>query len=161
MWYAALYVISVVVVNLAFSIIPPMQLPGGVMWPPVSLIVGFTFVIRDYAQRSIGHKVIPAMLLGGAISWLMADPMVAYASVCAFLTGEFFDWLVYTFTGKPFSQRILISSAVSTPIDTVVFLSIIGMFSLPTVLVMTASKMLGAFIVFLIARRREAEMLEA
>ncbi len=156
-WYAALYVLSVVAVNLAFDAAPPLTLPTGDLWPPASLVVGFIFVIRDYAQRAIGHWVLPAMLLGGALSWFMADPYVAYASVCAFLTGEFLDWAVYSFTGRPFSQRILLSSAISTPVDSVVFLTIMGMFSVPSVLIMTSSKMVGAIAIFWLARRREAD----
>lgn len=155
MKYALLYVASVVAVNYAFDLVPAFPLPGGDFWSPVSLVVGFVFVIRDYAQREIGHKVLPAMLLGGFLSWLMAGPTVALASVCAFLTGELLDWAVYTFTGRPFSQRILLSSAISTPVDSAVFLSMVGMFSLSSVLVMTASKMLGACIVFWMARQRE------
>lgn len=155
MKYAVLYVFTVVLVNYAFDIVPLLSLPGGEMWSPVALVVGFIFVIRDYAQREIGHFVLPAMLLGGLISWLMASPAIALASVCAFLTGELVDWAVYTFTGRPFSQRVLLSSALSTPLDSIVFLSLVGLFSVPSVLVMTLSKMVGAVIVFCLARRRE------
>ena len=155
MRYVFLYVFTVVLVNFAFDKVPLLTLPGGELWSPVALVVGFVFVIRDYAQRDIGHYVLPAMFLGGFISWLMASPTVALASVCAFLTGEFVDWAVYTITGKPFSQRMLFSSALSTPLDSIVFLSMIDLFSMPSVIVMTLSKMIGSVIVFYIARRRE------
>ena len=157
MRYALLYIFTVVLVNILFSIIPLVTLPGGEQWPPVALVVGFIFVIRDYAQREIGHYILPAMLVGGVLSWFMADPVVAVASVCAFLTGEFLDWAVYTFTGRPFSQRVLLSSMISTPVDSAVFLLLMGYFSIPTVLLMTASKMVGAVIVFYMARYRERE----
>lgn len=156
MKFASLYVLTVVLVNFAFDKVPLLSLPGGEMWSPVSLIVGFTFVIRDYAQREIGHYVLLAMLTGGVISGLMASPAIALASVCAFLTGELVDWAVYTFTGRPFSQRVLLSSALSTPLDTVVFLGMIGLFSVPSLIMMTLSKMVGAIIVYNIARRRES-----
>lgn len=155
MKYAVLYVFTVVLVNYAFDIVPLLPLPGGEFWSPVALIVGFVFVIRDYAQREIGHMVLPAMLLGGVISWLMASPAIALASVCAFLTGELMDWSVYTFTRRPFSQRVLLSSALSTPLDSAVFLSMVGLFSFSSVLMMTLSKMAGACIVYFLARRRE------
>ncbi len=155
MKYAFLYVASVVLINLAFAVIDPLVLPGGSVWSPVALIVGFTFVIRDFVQREIGHWVLPAMLVGGVISWYMAGPDIAVASMAAFLAGETLDWAVYTFTGKPFSQRILWSSAVGTPIDSCVFMYLMGLFSLPAVLLMTASKMVGALIVFYLTRRRE------
>lgn len=155
MWYIASYVLCVVLVNYGFTVVPMVPLPGGEMWPPMALVVGFIFVLRDYAQRQVGHWILPAMLLGGVISWFMASPQVAMASVCAFLTGEFMDWAVYTYTGRPFSQRVLISSAVGTPVDSVVFLGMVGMLSLTSVVVMTLSKMVASFIIFLLARRRE------
>jgi uncharacterized PurR-regulated membrane protein YhhQ (DUF165 family) len=160
MRYVFLYVFTVVLVNFAFDRVPLLTLPGGELWSPVSLIVGFVFVIRDYAQRDIGHYVLPAMLLGGLISWLMASPVVALASVCAFLTGELVDWAVYTITGRPFSQRMLFSSALSTPLDSIIFLSMVGLFSVPSVIVMTLSKMVGSVIVFYIARRRETALMQ-
>ena len=156
MKYALLYIFSLVAVNCAFDVVPLVRLPGGDMWPPVSLAVGFIFVIRDYAQREIGHMILPAMLVGGVISWFMASPTIALASLCAFMAGELLDWAVYTFTRRPFSQRILFSSALGTPMDSAIFLGMLGLFSLSSVLVMTASKMFGALIVFLLARRREA-----
>ncbi|MDR2891546.1 MAG: VUT family protein [Deltaproteobacteria bacterium] len=155
MRYALLYIFTIVLVNCAFTVVPIFFLPGGEAWSPVALIVGFIFVIRDYAQRAIGHKVLLAMLIGGAISWLMASPEVALASICAFLVGELLDWSVYTFTRRPFSQRVLLSSAIGTPLDSAVFMLMIGMFSWPSVIIMTASKMLGATAVFLMARQRE------
>ena len=155
MFYALLYVCSVVLVNWLFAIVPPVVLPGGEVWPPVSLVVGFVFVIRDYAQRAIGHNVLFAMLTGAGISYFMAGPEIAFASMAAFLVGELLDWGMYTYTGRPFSQRILLSSLVSTPVDSAVFLFLIGMAGAGTILIMTLSKLAGALIVFFLVRRRE------
>tara|TARA_R110000822_G_scaffold65505_2_gene160285 strand:- start:75 stop:452 length:378 start_codon:yes stop_codon:yes gene_type:complete len=119
-----------------------------VMFPPMSLAVGLIFVARDFAQREIGHKVIGAMIVAGAISYFMADPYVAIASVAAFAISEAADWGIYTFTKKPFKQRILLSSLVSTPLDSVVFLAIIGHLSFTGVVLMTLSKMVGAVVVW-------------
>ena len=155
MRYVVFYILTVVFINIAFSIIPPLSLPNGDLWSPVALIVGFTFVLRDFAQRAVGHWVIVAMLVGGLISGLMADPHVALASVCAFFLSEGIDWLVFTITGRPFSQRILLSSAISTPVDSIVFLSMVGIFSFHGALLMTVSKMAGAVLVFYLVRRNE------
>ena len=155
MFYAFLYVASVVLVNWLFSVIPPVPLPGGEVWPPVSLVVGFVFVIRDYAQRAVGHKVLLAMFVGAGLSYFMAGPEIAFASMAAFLVGEGLDWAVYSYTGRPFSQRILLSSMVSAPVDTTVFLLLINMAGVGTILIMTLSKMAGALVVFLLVRRRE------
>ena len=153
--HTALYVGLIVAVNWAFTVVPLVRLPDGTMWPPVSLIVGFVFVARDFAQREIGHKVLLAMLAGAAISYVMAGPAVATASAAAFLVSEVADWAVYSFTRRPLSQRILFSSALGAPIDSVVFLGGIGLLSAAGVVAMTASKMVGALIVWWLIRRRE------
>ncbi|MEQ8665559.1 MAG: VUT family protein [Rhodospirillales bacterium] len=153
--YTALYIALIVCVNWLFTVVPLVDLPGGEKWPPASLFVGLVFVARDFAQREIGHRVIVAMLIAGALSYFMASPYVALASVTAFLISEFADWAVYSFTKRPFSQRVLLSSAVGTPLDSAVFLLMIGHFSVIGVVVMTISKMVGAMIVWWIVRRRE------
>ena len=154
--YTVLYIVLIVAVNYGFTVVPLVEFLGGEKWPPMSLLVGFIFVARDFAQRDIGHLVIIAMLVAGGLSYVMADPYVAAASVAAFLVSEFIDWAVYSFTGRPFDQRVLLSSAVSTPIDSLVFLSAIGHLSVGSVCAMTTSKMLGAIIVWSMIRRREA-----
>lgn len=151
------YIALIVVVNYAFSIVDPIILPNGSAWPPVSLIVGFIFVSRDFAQREIGHGVIIAMLIGGVISYFMASPQIAMASVAAFLVSEFIDWAIYTFTGKTLSQRILLSSIVATPVDSAVFLYMAGFGSPFAVLIQTLSKMVGAVIVWWVIRQRETK----
>lgn len=153
--YTIIYIALIVAVNWLFTVVPLVDLPGGEKWPPASLIVGLIFVARDFAQREIGHRVIFAMLIAGGISYVMADPFVALASVTAFLISEFADWAVYTFTGRPFSQRILLSSIIGTPLDSAVFLLMIGHFSLIGVVAMTLSKMVGAVVVWWLVRRRE------
>ena len=154
--FSLLYVAMIVVVNYLFSVTPLVALPDGTMWPPLSLVVGFVFVARDFAQREIGHRVLFAMLLGAAISYVMADPYVAIASAAAFLVSELADWAVYSFTRRPLSQRILFSSALGAPIDSAVFLAGIGLLSPAGVIAMTASKLLGAAVVWWLVRRREA-----
>ena len=108
------YVVLIGLINYGFTVVPLVPVFGE-MFPPLSLIVGLVFVARDFAQREIGHKVVGAMLVAGFLSWWMADPFVALASVTAFMISEFADWGVYSWTKKPFAQRILISSIVSTP----------------------------------------------
>ena len=150
--FTAFYIILIVLVNWGFTVVTLIPILGE-MFPPMSLAVGLIFVLRDFAQREIGHKVIGAMLIGGLLSYFMADPFVAIASVTAFLISESADWAVYTWTKKPFAQRILISSIVSTPIDSAVFLAMIGHFSILAVVLMTISKMIGALIVWKIVHK--------
>lgn len=154
MWTAA-YVALIVAVNYGFTVVPLVPTPWGDMFPPMSLAVGLVFVARDFAQRETGHWVIGAMLVGGALSYFMASPYVAIASVTAFLVSETADWLIYTWTRRSFAQRILISSAISTPIDSAVFLYMIGHFGWSAVALMTVSKMVGALLIWAAIRRRE------
>lgn len=156
MKWTALYAVLIVVVNYGFSVVPLVKLPDGTMWPPMSLVVGFIFVARDFAQREIGHKVLLAMLVGVALSYVMANPYVAVASAAAFLVSELADWLVYSLTKRPLSQRILYSSLLSAPLDSAVFLFVIQHFSIAGVVTMTISKLIGAAIVFWMIRKRDA-----
>lgn len=151
----ALYVALIVVVNYGFSVVPLVPTPWGDTLPPMSLVVGLVFVARDFAQREVGHRVLLAMLIGGALSYAMADPFVAGASVAAFAISEAVDWSVYTWTRRPFAERVVLSSLIGTPVDSAVFLLLIGHFGWSAVALMTASKMLGALAVWSLIRRRE------
>lgn len=155
MFSVLVYIALIAGVNWAFSITPVLELPGGEVWSPIALIVGFVFVVRDFAQRKIGHHILWAMLAGILISWWMASPQLAFASAIAFAVGELSDWALFTFTKKPFSERILLSSLLGAPLDSLVFLSLIGIASLTSVTMMSLSKLAGALIVFWLVRKRE------
>ena len=88
------------------------------------------------------------MLIGAFLSYIMADPYVAIASLVAFLVSETIDWGVFTVTNKPLHQRILISSLLSTPVDSALFLYMIGHFSIFATATMFISKMLAAVVVY-------------
>jgi len=155
--FLTLYVVLIVAVNYAFTVVPLVKLPDGTMWPPVALLVGFIFVARDFAQREVGHKVLLAMLVGVAISYFMASPFVAIASAVAFLISELADWAVYTYTKRPLSQRILFSSLLGAPIDSAVFLGILSLLTPVGIFAMSASKIIGALIVWWMIRKREIQ----
>ncbi len=148
MKFGVLYFLAVVVANVGFAHIPMIPLPFGEMFAPMSLLVGFVFVLRDFAQRDLGHRVFLFMAAGVVASYLLADPFVALASAVAFAISELADWLIYTVSKRPLRDRILISSAVSTPVDSAVFMLMLGFFSWYGLAVMVASKMLGALIVW-------------
>ena len=78
----------------------------------------------------------------------MADPFVAVASAVAFAISELTDWAIYTVYKKPMKDRVLLSSAISTPVDSAVFMLMLGFFSWYGLVIMVASKMLGALIVW-------------
>lgn len=159
MWVAA-YILSIVVVNWLFIALPVIETPLGV-WPPASLIVGFVLILRDLAQRQVGHYVLIAMLAAGGITYFMVDPAVAVASVAAFLVSETADWIVYTATKRPLRDRILASSAVSAPLDSAVFLGIIGILTPASFILQSLSKLAGAILVWLILLQRASRSTEA
>lgn len=146
--FSLAYLAAILGANLGFSYLPMIALPGGQMLAPMSFVVGAVFVLRDLAQRELGHKVLLVMGVGLAASYIMADPFVAIASAVAFAISELADWLVYTLTKKPLAQRILFSSLIGTPVDSAVFMLVAGFFSLPGLLIMTTSKMFAALAVY-------------
>lgn len=141
------YIGLVVLINIGFSYVPMVDLGFG-LFSPMAILVGFVFVIRDFAQRQSGHYVLIAMAMAAALSFVMADPFVAVASVLAFVASEVTDWGIYTATKKPFHERVLYSSLISTPIDTAVFLLMISGFTTGTFILMIASKMVAAFLIW-------------
>lgn len=141
------YVVSVVVLNIGFSYVPLIETPFG-MLSPMALLAGAVFVLRDFAQRKAGHNVLYAMVLATVLSYILADPYVATVSAIAFAVSEIADYLIYSLTRKPFHQRILISSFISTPVDTAVFLIGIEHFTVGTFILMVASKLIAAFVVW-------------
>jgi len=145
--YTLLYILSIVLVNIGFIYVPMIPLLGQ-MFPPMTLIVGLVFILRDFAQREVGHGVLIAMGIGAILSYIMADPFIAIASVVAFGISELVDWAVYTYTKRPLKQRILLSSAIGTPIDSAVFLTMIGFFNPVGFVLMTLGKMIAALIIW-------------
>lgn len=142
-------------INWIYELTPLVELGNGDLWSPVDLVVGFVFVVRDFAQRRVGHHVLWAMLAGILLSWWTVSPQLALASTVAFAVGELADWALFTFTRKPFSQRIFVSSLVGAPLDSVVFLGFMGLAAPAGLCAQIISKLFGAFLVFLLVRRRE------
>lgn len=153
-----LYVAFVLGVNLGFSYVPMVPTPIGLL-SPMAFVVGGIFVVRDYAQRKVGHLVVVAMVIGIVLSYLMADPFVAIASAAAFAASETADYLIYSITKKPFHKRVILSAAISSPIDTLVFLFGINGFTTGTFVLMILSKVVAAAGIYLYYARRPASAL--
>ena len=141
--YAVIHIATVVFIKLAFAYIPPIVLFDGTIFTVGSVIAGLVFVTRDFAQREVGHKAVLAlMLVAGVLSYLLADPFVALASIIAFAISEISDYIVYSKYKGEFNKRVVVSSLVSVPIDTAVFLAIISHLSALSFAVMCVSKLL-------------------
>lgn len=159
--WTLVYILLIPLVNWAFSWTPLWTLPDGGSWSPFSIVVGLILVFRDFAQREIGHWIFIPLFIGVGISFVMAPPQIATASGIAFLTSEAIDWALYTFTKRPLSSRVIISSLASAPIDSIIYLTganmaFPGIFSWWTLATMIASKLAGAYVVYRMLRRQES-----
>jgi hypothetical protein len=139
-----------------------------VIFNPLTIVTGFVFVVRDFVQREMGHRVLVLMALAIAWSFYYSWPVIALASAIAFAISESADWAIYTFTKYRLSTRILLSSAIAAPIDTTVFLygadlaRQMQLHEPPGTQLNTANwilfiigKMVGALVVSWMIRRRE------
>ena len=175
--WALIYVALIPFLNWSFGIIPEFQIieptgsgltAQGVSLHPMTMVTGMVFVIRDFVQREMGHRVLIVMAMAIAWSFYYAWPVIALASGIAFAISEGVDWLLFTFTKYRLSTRILLSSALAAPVDTTVFLygadlakqMELGMdpgnsLHVWNWVVFVIGKMVGAVIVSAIIRRRE------
>ncbi|MEQ1610320.1 MAG: VUT family protein [Hyphomonadaceae bacterium] len=138
-----------------------------IIFNPLTIATGMVFVVRDFVQREMGHKVLALMALAIAWSFYYSYPAIALASGIAFAISETSDWLLFTFTKYRLSTRIWLSSALAAPIDTTVFLfgadlaqQGLGhppgeMFNLANWVFFIIGKMIGAVVVSMMIRNRE------
>jgi len=109
------------------SVCPPdgpclIPVAPGIMAPSGVLMVGLALVLRDLVQRRLGLVwAALAILIGGALSWLIAPPALVIASVTAFLISEFADLAVYT----PLQRRGLVLAVVASSVVGLVFDSLV------------------------------------
>ncbi len=149
-YIAMIVLLNVLVVRL------PFVAAFGQHFSLADLFVGSIYLVRDFAQRELRHKVLYAMLAGVILSYILATPEIALASASAFLVGELIDWSIFTFSGKPLSQRLLYSSLISAPIDTMVFLGVAGRLHVFEVGMMTLGKFIGVLALWLMWKIKTA-----
>lgn len=156
------YVISILAVNWLFA--PSQLIEGATFWKTAwgdlflaNLVVGAVFVLRDYAQREIGHRILVATLLAGVATYWMVDSAIAIASLVAFVVSETADWGVYSFWRKSLQSRILVSSLIAVPLDTVVFQSLAGYLTPAAFVMEVLSKAVGVYVVWQLLKMREGK----
>lgn len=141
------YILSIMSINIGFAYVP-MYHVWGYEVSPLDIITGIVYLLRDFAQRELGHYVFIAMLIGVGISYYLSDPYIVKASIAAFIVGECIDWIIFTFTKKPLSQRLLGSAMISSPIDSLVFLYYLHHLNLLSWSILTVSKVLGVLVIW-------------
>ncbi|MEE1869747.1 VUT family protein [Pseudomonas auratipiscis] len=137
------YISSVVLINYAFSSAPHLD----VIW---SAWGGLVFILRDMVQTRYGHGALVAMLVALVLSYVTSEPAIALASATAFAVSELIDWLVFSITKRPLHDRLWLSSALSIPIDTLIFFGMIGALTPVVIGTALASKFAGVTAVWLI-----------
>ncbi len=96
----------------------------GLMAPSGVMLAGVALVLRDLVQRRLGTGVSAlAILLGSALSALLAPASLVIASATAFLLSECADLAVYT----PLARRRLVTAVIASSlaglvVDSIVFL---------------------------------------
>ena len=109
--------------SLLLLVLPIYQFGSDLRFSPISIFVGIVYILRDFAQREVGRKkVLIAMGVAAILTYYLADPALAIASITAFIFGELIDWIVFTFTHLKLSKRILLSNIIALPVDIIVIL---------------------------------------
>lgn len=98
----------------------------GILAPSGVVLAGLSFILRDLVQEALGVLwAIVAVLIGGIIAVVIASPVLAMASVAAFLIAETADLLVFTKLrrrGLVFAS--VISSVIGLVLDSLIFVQI-------------------------------------
>ena len=160
--WTLVYVALIPFINWSFTWAPMWTLPWGWAFNPVTVVTGLVLVVRDFAQREVGHRVLFAMAAALALTVWFAGPELALASGLAFAISELVDWALFTFTRLRLSTRVLLSSALAAPVDSAAFLWLAesirpGQFTVENVTMSIIGKMVGALVIAWIVRRQEAK----
>ena len=70
----------ILLINVGFAYTPFFMIFGAKasLMDPVA---GVVYLVRDFAQRELGHRVFYAMAVGAILSYFLSTPTIAYASV--------------------------------------------------------------------------------
>ena len=153
------YVLLIPFINWSFTWAPMWEVLPGWAFNPVTIVTGLVLVVRDFAQREVGHYVLIAMAIALALTAVAAGPELALASGGAFAIAELVDWALFTFTKYRLSTRVLLSSAIAAPLDTTIFLYGAEMIrpdqlTGPNVTMSILGKMVGAIVIWWIVKNR-------
>jgi uncharacterized PurR-regulated membrane protein YhhQ (DUF165 family) len=98
----------------------------GMTAPSGVLMVGAALVLRDQVQEHLGTRwSLGGILLGAILSYLLADPFIALASIFAFGVSELVDFGAYTYMRKHGrALAVAVSGLVGAIMDSIAFLYI-------------------------------------
>lgn len=133
MVFLALFAATIPAANWLIGHVGTTCAPGGPCLVPVApglvapsgvTMAGVALVLRDLVQRRLGIVAASlAILLGAALSVLLAPPALVVASASAFLISELADLAVYTpLTRRNLVAAVVVSGMIGLIVDSVVFL---------------------------------------
>lgn len=119
---SATYVSSVVMANWASThwaalLVGSLIVPAGTLW------AGVTLTLRDLLHEALGTAgVVGAIVVGAWLSWSLASPQIAVASVVAFAVSECVDSFIYgRIRGRSRLGAVVGSNVVGLVSDSVLF----------------------------------------
>lgn len=167
-----LYLLIIVAANVVTASVAPLSL-GVLLIPAGSLLIGATFILRDFVQNTIGRKntyiaISGAMLISAITSYFLGDTLwIVFASAVTFLVSETTDTEIYSRLKLPMSLRVLYSGTVGGAVDSILFVIIglsplgsgilpweaVGYAILGQIIVKTGIQCIGASLLMLISKR--------
>lgn len=161
----AAYLATIPAANLLITHVGPVPVGFGYLAPAGVFTVGLALVLRDLVHEWLGRTaVLAAIVVGAALSYLVASPALATASAAAFLVAELADMAVY----GPLRKRGLLwavagSNAVGLIVDSVLFLWLAfgSLAFLPGQILAKAYMTLAAVAVIAVIQRRRAQAVTA
>ena len=121
--WALLYVLSVLLGNVLVNYYGIISFYG-LLFPAGTILIGLSFSTRDFAQRYWGNVQIWIFILISGVITLFLNWQLALASCLAFFVSETVDWGVFTIYKKPFIWRVIVSNLFSTPLDSLIFVTV-------------------------------------
>jgi len=126
-WFAA-YVAAIVAANYATATFGLVPIGWGLAVTAGTFAAGAALVVRDGLQLASSRVVmLAAIVFGASLSWVLSTPAIAVASAAAFAASELTDWAVFSpIYRRSLAGAVFVSSVVSAPVDTVLFLWLAG-----------------------------------
>ena len=131
--YLAGYIATIPAANWMIGNVGTFCIPDGPCMIPVGfgmtapsgvLMVGAALVLRDQVQEHLGAKwALGGILVGAILSYLLADPFIALASILAFGVSELVDFGAYTYVRK-YGRALAVAASglVGAVMESIVFL---------------------------------------
>ena len=78
-----LYIVLIPFINWCWAAVPTVPLPDHGEWTPMAVVTGLVLVVRDFAQREIGHWIFIPLVIAIAASFYTSPSNIALASAVA------------------------------------------------------------------------------